>query len=187
MMTSHTTRASQVPTVLRMAVAALVTLGTTAPVLADGPDPRVAGTYAVEVTIRDCTTGAPAGPPFEALVTLHAGGTVTETPGTTSFALGQRSDGHGAWDRTGRRTYSQEMIALIRFETAANLPGTPTFDPTKPVTPGFKAGWQTVSHTITFSDATHATSTGGNAFYDSAGNQYRTGCSTAVLERVLAP
>lgn len=187
MMTSHALRASHVPTVLRMAVATLVTLGTTAPALADGADPRVAGTYAVVVTLRDCATGAPAGPPFDALVTLHAGGTITETAGATAFAIGQRSDGHGAWDRIGRRTYSQEMIALIRFETAANLPGTPTFDPTKPVTPGFKRGWQTVSHTITFSDATHATSSGGNEFYDSAGNLYRTGCSTAVLERVLAP
>ena len=68
--------------------------------------------------------------------------------------------------------------------TSANLPGTPTFDPTRPVTPGFQAGWQTVSHTITFSDATHATSSGTNAFYTAAGVQYRTGCSTAAIERM---
>jgi hypothetical protein len=187
MTTSNATRRPRILTALGLAMAGLVTHGAAAPAHAGGSDPRVDGTYAVEVTIRDCTTGAPAGPPFAALVTLHPGGTISETPGASAFAVGQRADGHGAWRRTGRRTYSQEMIALVVFTTPANLPGTPTFDPTKPITPGFKAGWQTVSHTITFSDATHATSSGGNAFYDSTGAQYRTGCSTAVLERVLEP
>lgn len=187
MKTSNATPAPRLRTVLGLAMAGLVTVSTAAPARAGGADPRVVGTYAVDVTLRDCTTGAPVGPPFNALVTLHAGGTISETPGASAFAIGQRANGHGTWSRIGHRTYSQEMIALIVFGTAANLPGTPTFDPTKPITPGFQAGWQTVSHTITFTDATHGTSSGGNAFYDSAGNLYRTGCSTAVLERVLAP
>ena len=53
------------------------------------------------------------------------------------------------------------------------------------MSPGFQAGWQTISHTITFSDPTHATSSGTNAFYTLAGAQYRTGCSTAALQRIL--
>jgi hypothetical protein len=187
MTTSNAPRAPRILTALGLALTGLLTPGAAAPAHADGSDPRVVGTYAVEVTVRDCTTGAPAGPPFAALVTLHAGGTISETPGASAFAIGQRANGHGTWRRTGRRTYSQEMIALIVFGTAANLPGTPTFDPTKPISPGFQAGWQTVSHTLTFSDATHGTSTGTNEFYDGAGNLYRTGCSTAALERVLAP
>jgi hypothetical protein len=173
-------------TALGLAAAALVTL-TAAVAHAGGSDTRVAGTYAVQVTLRDCTSGAPAGPPFDSLVTLHAGGTISETPGGRAFAPGQRGAGHGAWEKIGRHTYSQEMIALITFDTPANLPGTPTFDPSRPVTPGFQTGWQTVSHTIAFSDANHATSSGTNAFYTAAGVQYRTGCSTAVIERVLAP
>ena len=181
-MTSNTTSARlRLLSFVGLAMTALV-----APTVAraDGPDPRAVGTYAAQVTLRDCASGAPAGPPFDSLVTLHAGGTLSETPGGRAFAPGQRGAGHGAWSRIGHDTYSQEMIALIVFDTAANLPGTPTFDPTRPVTPGFQAGWQTVSHTITFSDATHATSSGTNAFYTLAGVQYRTGCSTAVLERV---
>jgi hypothetical protein len=171
--------------VLGLAVAALVTL-TAAGAHAGGSD-RVAGTYAVEVTLRDCASGAPAGPSFDSLVTLHPGGTITETPGGRAFAPGQRGAGHGAWKKIARHTYAQEVIALVTFDTPANLPGTPTFDPSRPVTPGFQAGWQTISHTITFADATNATSAGTNAFYTLAGVQYRTGCSTAALERVVAP
>ena len=77
------------------------------------------------------------------------------------------------------------MIALIVFDTPPNLPGTPTFDPAKPVSPGFQTGWQTINHTVTFSGATHTTSSGTNAFFNAAGTQYRTGCSTAVLTKVM--
>jgi hypothetical protein len=75
------------------------------------------------------------------------------------------------------------MIALIVFDTAPNLPGTPTFDPSSPVTPGFRAGWQTVSHTIAVGDGDHLTSAGTNKFFDSTGAVYRTGCSTSVAVR----
>lgn len=166
-----------------LAVAAGVTLSS-APVHAGGSDPRVAGAYAVQVTLRDCATGAPIAPPFDSLVSLHEGGTLTESPGGRAFAPGQRSIGHGAWRRVGRHTYSQEIIALVTFDTPANLPGTPTFDPSRPVTPGLQAGWQTISHVLTFTDATTATSSGTNAFYTAAGVEYRTGCSTAALRRV---
>jgi hypothetical protein len=189
-MTSKTTGApARLLPLLGLAIAVLVAPSGARSAHADGSDHHfsVVGTYAVEVTLTDCTSGAPLGPPFLSLGTLHAGGTITESAGTRGFAPGQRSTGHGSWSQIGRHTYSQEMIALIGFDTAANLPGTPTFDPTRPVTPGFQAGWQTISHTITFSDPTHATSSGTNAFYTLAGVQYRTGCSTAVLERVLNP
>lgn len=169
-----------------LAVAALVSLAAT-PAESSGSDARVTGTYAVQVTLRDCATGAPAGPPFDSLVTLHGDGTISETPGGRAFAPGQRGAGHGAWKRIGRHTVSQHMIALVTFDTPANLPGTPTFDPSRPVTPGFQAGWQTVDHTITFSSATGATSSGSNAFYTQAGVQYRAGCSTAVLDKVTNP
>ena len=101
---------------------------------------RAAGTYAVEVTLRDCASGAPAGPVIPSLVTFHGDGSLFETPGGRAFAPGQRGDGHGTWRRTGWNTFSQEMIALIVFDTPANLPGTPTFDPSKPVTPGLPGG-----------------------------------------------
>jgi hypothetical protein len=75
------------------------------------------------------------------------------------------------------------MIAIILFDTAPNLPGTPGFDPSLPASPGFFAGWQTVTHTVTPTDADHITSVGTNAFYKLNGEMYRTGCSTAVARR----
>ena len=69
------------------------------------------------------------------------------------------------------------------FDSPANLPGTPGFDPAKPVSPGFFAGWQTVTHTAELIDADHLTSEGTTAFYKTDGTVYRTGCSTAVAER----
>ena len=75
------------------------------------------------------------------------------------------------------------MIALILFDTPANLPGTPGFNPSLPVSPGFFAGWQTVTHTIKLTDENHGTSAGTNEFYKADGTSYRTGCSTAILQR----
>ena len=75
------------------------------------------------------------------------------------------------------------MIALILFDTPPNLPGTPGFNPGMPVSPGFFAGWQTVTHKVKLGDADHGTSAGTNEFYKSDGTLYRTGCSTAVATR----
>jgi hypothetical protein len=130
------------------------------------------GVWAVRVQLRDCATGAPFGQPFLSLVTFARGGTTVESAGGTAFASGQRSDGHGTWKHAGGSTYRQRMVALIRFDTA---PG--------PGTPGFRAGWSTITHTLTLIDRDHATSEGTNAFYDSNGQLYRSGCSTADSER----
>jgi hypothetical protein len=75
------------------------------------------------------------------------------------------------------------MIALIGFDSAPNLPNTPGFNPALPISPGFFAGWSTVTHTLEMSDANHATSSGTNAFYKADGTLYRTGCSTAESVR----
>jgi hypothetical protein len=147
-----------------------------------GADSGLAGVWLVEVTLRNCLNGDPLGPPFASLVTFHRGGTITESPGSLSFAPGQRSPGHGVWDFIGGRTYSQDMIALILFDTPPNFPG-PGFDPSLPVSPGFFAGWQTIGQTVELSGADHFTSTGSNTFYKSDGTVYRTGCSTAVARR----
>ncbi len=141
------------------------------------------GAWAVQVTLRDCTTNAALGAPFNSLVSFHDGGTLSESAGSLAFAAGQRSPGHGAWTREGRHTFLQRMIALIVFDTPANLPGTPGFNPSLPVSPGFFAGWQTVTHTLRLSDGDHATSAGTNEFYKSDGTLYRTGCSTATARR----
>ena len=148
---------------------------------ANGSREGAAGTWVVQVTVRDCTTNAPLGPSFNSLVTLHDGGTISESTG--SFTIGQRGPGHGVWTQRTRRTIAQRMVALINFDTPANLPGTPGFDPSRPVSPGFFAGWQTVTHTIRLVDADHITSAGTNAFYKTTGELYRSGCSTAAGQR----
>jgi hypothetical protein len=141
------------------------------------------GAWAVQVTLRDCTTNAPLGPPFRSLVSFHRGGTLSESAGSLAFAPGQRSPGHGAWTRQGRHTFGQQMIALMLFDTQPNLPGTPGFNPGLPVSPGFFAGWATITHTVTLTDADTYTSAGTNEFFKSDGTSYRTGCSTATARR----
>jgi hypothetical protein len=148
-----------------------------------GSGSGLVGTWTVQVTLRDCSTNAPLGPAFNSLVTFHRGGTMSESVATLAFAPGQRTPGHGRWSRQHGRTYLQQMINLIMFDTAPNRPGTPTYDPNLPITPGFLAGWQTVTHTITISDSGDLVSSGTNAFYKSNGDVYRTGCSSAVAHR----
>jgi hypothetical protein len=133
----------------------------------------LAGAWMVEVTLRNCETGAAIGPAFHSLVTFHRGGTLSESAGSLAFAPGQRTSGHGEWSQNQGHTYTQRMIALILFDTPAN----------PPVSPGFFTGWATVTHTIELTDADHFTSAGTNAFYKFDGTVYRTGCSTAVGRR----
>lgn len=74
------------------------------------------GTWRVQVTIVDCSTGAER-PPFWSLVTFARGGTATDTTANQSFP-GQRTAGHGTWGRTGRFTYSASTEAFILFGPA---------------------------------------------------------------------
>ena len=143
----------------------------------------LAGAWTVQVTLRDCTTGAPLGPAFNSLVTFHGDGTISESAASLAFEPGQRTPGQGVWTRKRGHAYHQEMIALILFDTAPNLPGTPTFDPSKPVSPGFFAGWVTVSHTVRFTAVDEIASSGTNSFYKASGELYRSGCSTATGQR----
>jgi hypothetical protein len=143
----------------------------------------LAGTWTIQVTLRDCTTGAALGSPVNSLVTFHRGGTLSESASSLAFAIGQRSPGHGTWAHQGAHSYLQRMIALILFDTAPNLPGSPGFNPSLPVSPGFFAGWQIVTHTVELTGRDSATSSGTNEFYKSDGTLYRTGCSTAIDQR----
>jgi hypothetical protein len=141
------------------------------------------GTWAVQVTLRDCTTGAALGSAFNSLVTFHRGGTLSESAGGVTFAPGQRTAGHGTWTAVAPGTYLQKFVALLLFATAPNLPALPGFNPALPVSPGFLAGSSVVTHTFVLTDDDHATSSGTNEFYRTDGSVYRSGCSTAVAER----
>lgn len=159
--------------ILGLTAALLVVPGRAA--LAQSAEGRgIVGTWLVQVTLRNCQTGAPLGPPFNSLVTFHDDGTIVEAAASTSFAPGQRSPAHGTWTRQGPRTYRQKMVALLLFDTPAGYPVPPG---------GFLAGGQTVDHTVTLVDDNRLTSTGTNAFYTNGLVLYRTGCSTAEAVR----
>ncbi|MEP6592701.1 MAG: hypothetical protein ABJC51_03370 [Acidobacteriota bacterium] len=157
-----------------LAAAVLLVSGAIGLAHADESTPRktLEGTWQVQVTLRNCATNATLGS-FNSLVTFHRGGTISESTSAPVFAIGQRSSGHGNWKAEGRRNYTQRMVNLINFDTPA----------TPPSSPGFFAGWSTVTHTHELIDADHATSSGTNEFYKADGTLYRTGCSTSVSTR----
>ena len=72
------------------------------PARADGAGPRaIEGVWAMSLTLRDCATGAPLGPPFRSLLTFHTGGTLSESAGTTRVRPRSALPGHGLWSRSG--------------------------------------------------------------------------------------
>ena len=179
--TSKALAAGRVAAIATLTGVLLTAAGSTT-AIASGSHEGLEGAWAVQVTLRDCATNAALGAPFNSLVSFHDGGTLSESAGSLGFAAGQRTSGHGSWTREGGHTFLQRMIALIVFDTPANLPGTPGFNPGLPVSPGFFAGWQTVTHTLRL-NGDQATSAGTNEFYKADGTLYRTGCSTAIAQR----
>ena len=134
---------------------------------------RLEGVWGVTIQRRDCQTTAALGPPVRALVTFNQGGTLTETNGALAFSPDQRSIGHGTWSQTGGTTFADRTATLLLFDTAANTP---------PGSPGFQAGWEVTSHTITLSGDTF-TATGTAQFYNLNREVYRSGCVTRSGER----
>ena len=158
----------------RTLAAVVMTLGLSAihtPVGAQGRS--IEGVWGLSITIRDCTSSAPVGPPFRSILTFHQGGTVSESPANPGFAPGQRSSGHGVWTQTGPSTYSSKFLALILFDTPPNLP----------LSPGFFAGWQIGTQTATLSDGDTLSTTGQVHFYDLNRQLYRSICAGASGER----
>jgi len=126
----------------------------------------------MSLTLRDCATGAPLGPPFRSLLTFHTGGTLSESAGTTGFAPGQRSPGHGRWSRSGGHTFAARFVAMILFDT-----------PPVPPAPGFQAGWLVVGANFTLIDADHLNITATAQFLDLDRHVYRLACPTGTAER----
>jgi hypothetical protein len=62
------------------------------------------GTWHVQVTVRDCQTGAPLRPTFPALFAFAKGGTVTDTTAGQPPAL--FTPGFGVWQHTTGHSYS---------------------------------------------------------------------------------
>jgi hypothetical protein len=133
----------------------------------------IEGLWLVQVQLRNCQTQAPLGAPFNSLVSFLSGGSVVEATEAPAFAPGQRPPGHGRWTRLGPRTFSQQMLALIAFDTPPN----------PPVSLGFIRGGSIVSQTVEMTSSAAFTSSGTNQFYDAAAQLYRSGCATASGQR----
>jgi hypothetical protein len=131
------------------------------------------GTWVVEVSLRNCQTNAVL-TSFPSLLAHAQGGTSVEVPNTRGFAPGQRTNGLGVWWHERDKTYRAQIVALINFETPPN----------PPVSPGFLAGWQTITTTIKMLDRDRYESVGSVEFYDANGQLYRTGCSSGAGQRL---
>jgi hypothetical protein len=136
------------------------------------------GTWRVTVTQVDCQTGdplSPPAPPFSSLLTFAVGGTMAEDTTNPAFGPGQRGAGQGVWTYKGRGAYGVKSVAFINYTTAPN-----------PVAhnPGFEAGEQTITQTITFKDGPNKwSSNAAIEFTDVNGVVYRQGCALATAQR----
>jgi len=126
---------------------------------------KLEGTWTVQVTQVDCTTGNPLGTPFSSLLTFARGGTATETTANPMFYPAQRGPGHGVWSRIGKGNYSATSTAFITLNGALAK--------TQKITQAIQMG----SSSDTF------TSTASVEFFDPAGNLLATGCAIAAAQR----
>jgi hypothetical protein len=125
---------------------------------------KLEGTWRVQVTARDCQTGA-AVRTFPALLTFADGGTLTGT--TTAFPPALRGPDHGFWRKTGQRSYLAVTQAFL-------------FNPA-----GAWTSTQQITQTIEIGhNPDEFTSSASTAFFDTNGNLTMTVCATAVGTRL---
>jgi hypothetical protein len=117
-------------------------------------DSSLQGTWRVEITPRNCQTGARM-PPFFFLLSFAQDGTLTEVMNAPAFLPGQRSIGLGVWSHTRGNTYKIVSEAFILFDS--------------PTTPGFTRGRQRLKWDITV-DGDQAAIDATSQFLDINGN-----------------
>jgi len=125
---------------------------------------RIEGTWRVQVTLRNCQTGAEIRT-FPALLTFANGGTLTGT--STVLATGLRSPDHGIWSHTGGQSYHAVDEAFI-FSPAGAWVSTQRL--TQDI--------QLAADGDTFSSDAHT------EFFDTVGNLTASGCATANATRM---
>lgn len=134
------------------------------------------GTWRVTTTPYSCVTGT-SFPQFARpqLVTFGDGGTVVEGGGNPDFQPGQRSSGHGYWERTGTQSFRAVFEAFILFTSVV----------TPPATPRYVRGMLRFDHGIEMEDADHWSSYASVTFFDVAGTPVPpSGCAQATAERM---
>ena len=129
----------------------------------NGKGRRIEGTWRLEVTLRNCQTGAAIGT-SPALHTFLAGGSMISNPAVSPTLL---STGHGVWEHVGGRNFTNTIV-LFRFNPDGTYAGTSR------VTRNIELGEN--SDKLTPTDTAEAV--------DPNGNVIETRCATAVGRRL---
>jgi hypothetical protein len=149
-------------------LAAVSIMAASGPALSDGlslgrakPSAPLVGTWQVRLTPYNCATleEFPQAA-FNSFMTFGEGGTMLETTSNPSFLAGQRSPGHGYWERTDRDSYHAIFRAFVQFTTPNPVP------PTVP----YQRGVQTVDQGIEMQGDDQWTSDALVTFRDVNGN-----------------
>jgi hypothetical protein len=85
---------------------------------------HLSGTWKVQVSLQNCITHAPLGPPFLSILAFTGNGTMSGTTQNPAFAPGQRTSDYGVWKRTGRSTFTAASEAYILFPAGPFVRGT---------------------------------------------------------------
>jgi hypothetical protein len=85
----------------------------------NGLGSRIEGTWRVQLTFRDCQTGA-AGPTVPALNTFLDGGSMIATPSASPALV---RTGHGVWRHAGGRNFMNTLVFSAITRRMALLPG----------------------------------------------------------------
>lgn len=121
------------------------------------------GSWNVQVTIRDCQTGATF-VTFPAMITYNQGGTMQETANDATPLL--RLPGHGVWSHQTRRTYSR-AFQFFRYNADRTYAGTAKIN---------------VQIELNRSGSSY-NATGVFEFFDPNGNSIVSGCATETATR----
>jgi hypothetical protein len=136
------------------------------------------GTWRVTVTTYPCANPQATNPPFVSLLTFGEDGSLIETTSSMQFQPGQRSIGHGRWERIGLRAYRAVSEAFVQFATnPAPLPPAPAL----------QRGRQRIDQGIQMTSRDHFVSDASVAFINSPADNgaapYFSACATATADR----
>ena len=124
---------------------------------------RLVGTWDVQVTLRNCQTGA-AIRTFASIGTFMTGGTALDS--TSGIPQALKTPGQGVWSYVGRNTY-RFKIKSFSFDASGNF-----------------TGWTIIKHVANLNRFADEYESAGTAeVYAPNGNLIFTGCSTTTAIR----
>jgi hypothetical protein len=130
----------------------------------NGLGSRIEGTWRVQLTFRDCQTGA-AGPTVPTLNTFLEGGSMIATPSASPALV---RTGHGVWKHAGGRNFINTIVFF-------------GYNPTT----GAFAGTQKVTRNLELEEGSDEfASTDSFEMTDPSGTVISSGCATATARRL---